>query len=580
MINYKIIGDNSESIVDVVLNNRNLTISEVEEIVNPSIEEYDGMLLKNMQQGIDLLSSQITKPDVIGILVDPDNDGFCAAAEINEFITNELNHKNVKHLYHTKKVKSHGVDEEIYEEIINQKIQFVVITDAGSTKEDYEMIKKLHDEHGVKFLIIDHHMVEYTNNLQNVVLINHNQPGCKYPNKHLSGAAITYKFIQTYSKAFQIDIGNKYVDLAALSLISDMMDMKSLENRVIFNKGSLRKNITSPLLEMFIHSKKLAGDYLTIEQCGFAIAPLINSTIRSENQEDKELLFKSFYSICFVPSNKRGNQGAMENIQEEIIRRMGNIKSKNDKEVKSTTEKAHKYIEEKGLINDKVLMIDVTKLINSGQTGLLANKLISAYKRPIFLYRDKENEEGFVGGSCRGLKVKSFKDICLKSGLFEFCSGHDNSFGHTIRKDKLEALKTYFNDSLSDLELEEEVVVDAAYRIEVPFEDVKQIAEFKDLWCKNISEPTFIIKDVQLDTSNIMKIGNAEYVFRLNNTSYNKKFCSLQWIEDFTKQNIEDKKAKYPFKSSLLLCDLVARFRQNEKGYYYIDIIDGKSKLL
>ena len=422
-------------------------------------------------------------------------------------------------------------------------------------------------------------MPEYENDLENVVLINHNQNDCNYPNKYLSGGAITYKFIQTYSKAFQIDIGNKYIDLAALSLISDMMDMKnSLENRVIFNTGSTKKNITSPLLEAFIDNKKLTGDYLTIEQCGFAIAPLINSTIRSENQEDKEMLFKSFYSICFVPSTKRGNMGAMENIQEEILRRMTNTKSKNDKEVKTTTEKIHKYIEYNELINDKVLIIDVTEFTDNGQTGLLANKLISSYKRPILLYRDRE--EGLVGGSCRGIKVESFKKICLESGLFEFCSGHENSFGHTIKRENLPLLKEYFNNTLYDLELEDTAIVDAAYRIEVPFEDIKQIANFKDLWCKDISEPTFIIKDIQLDTSKIMKIGNAEYIFRINNMSYNKKFCSLKWIEEFTHQEIEDKKAKYPFKPSLILCDLIVRFRQNDKGYYYIDIIDSKTKII
>ena len=72
MINYKLIGYNSESIVDVVLNNRDLTIQEVEEIVNPSISEYDGMLLKNMKRGIELLHNEINKGVVCGIVIDPD----------------------------------------------------------------------------------------------------------------------------------------------------------------------------------------------------------------------------------------------------------------------------------------------------------------------------------------------------------------------------------------------------------------------------------------------------------------------------------------------------------------------------
>ena len=130
--------------------------------------------------------------------------------------------------------------------------------------------------------------------------------------------------------------------------------------------------------------------------------------------------------------------------------------------------------------------------------------------------------------------------------------------------------------------IEDVVEVDAAYKSTVPLRDIESINLIWDLWCNDIKEPLFLIKDIQVDTSKIMKLGNAEYFFRVDNMSYNKKFCSKVWIEEFTKQELTDqnKKTKYPFKPSILLCDLVVKFKSNDKGYYYVDIVDASSSLI
>ena len=581
MIKYKLIGSTNENIIDCVLENRGLTRSQVNEILEPSIEEYDGMLFRNMKIGIDMLHKAIENNINIGIVVDTDCDGYCSSSMIQEFITKDLSYPNVKLLFHEEHVKSHGIDEEIYNKIIDLNIQLVITPDAGSTNTDYEYMSELNSEYKTKFLILDHHGVEYDNTLEDLVLINYNHTDCNYPNKFLSGAAVTYKFIQTYAKLHNINIDSKYIDIAALSLVSDMMNLRdSIENRVILNNGSLKVNITSPLMQQFIVSKGLKGKRISIEDYAFSIASLINATIREGSQEDKELLLKSFYNVCFVQSNKRGSFGALEEIGLEVMRRMSNNKSKQDKPVKLAADKIMKHIEENNMLNDKVIMLDVTNILDSSVTGLVSNRLLGILKRPIMLYKDIE--DGLVGGSCRGIKVDSFKNICLQSNLFTFCSGHDNSLGHNIHKDNLGKLKEYFNEKIKDLVIEDVVEVDAAYKSTVPLRDIESINLIWDLWCNDIKEPLFLIKDIQVDTSKIMKLGNAEYFFRVDNMSYNKKFCSKVWIEEFTKQELTDqnKKTKYPFKPSILLCDLVVKFKSNDKGYYYVDIVDASSSLI
>ena len=114
MIRYKLIGSTNENIIDCVLENRGLTRSQVNEILEPSIEEYDGMLFRNMKIGIDMLHKAIENNINIGIVVDTDCDGYCSSSMIQEFITKDLSYPNVKLLFHEEHVKSHGIDEEIY----------------------------------------------------------------------------------------------------------------------------------------------------------------------------------------------------------------------------------------------------------------------------------------------------------------------------------------------------------------------------------------------------------------------------------------------------------------------------------
>lgn len=572
---YKEIGSKNPDIVLTVLENRNLTTDEVNEILNPTIEEYNPTLMKNMDKGIKSLEDAIGNKLKIGILQDPDCDGLLSASMIHNYITEELNYKNVEVIFHVKFTKSHGLDTEIVDYIKEKEIGFMILPDAGSTLQDYNNIKLMPN---IQFLILDHHNVEWPYDLDNAILINPHQKYCNYPNKFLSGAAVTYKFIEAFSQDVN-NLENKYVDIAACSLISDMMNMLSLENRLLLYRGTLKDNITSPLIQSFIVAKGLQGDYLSIENIAFSISSNINGLIRVGSQEDKELLFRSVYGTELVKSNKRGSYGAMEMIQDEVIRRMTNSKSKQDKSVKLAVEKIKESIENNNMLDDKVLMLDVNNIMDNSITGLVANKVLNEIShRPTLFYRHKKKDSNIVGGSARAIGVDDFKGICQSSNLFEYVSGHTGAFGFEIKEDKLSSLKEYFNNKLSDVEFEKEVMVDAIYNIEVPSEDIEDIANLNDLWCNQIQEPKFVIKNVILDTSKILKIGNATYSFKVGNMSFTKNFGSKVFIETFAKEEMIDKKAKFPFSSKKIKCDILCKFRKNTQGYYYIEIVDAETK--
>jgi len=577
MFNYKIKGATKGDIYGIVLENRFLTEKQAEDLINPEkegVKEHDPFLFKNMKMGVLQLRESIRFKKKIGIVVDPDVDGYSATAMLHDFIINKIGYKNCEVLFHKKNVKSHGVDTDVVNQTIKNQIDFLILPDAGSSESDFKEMQKLFKK-GIKVLVIDHHGVEYDYDItkgEDITMINYNQKGCEYPNKYLSGCAVTYKFITACSSLLSIPYrNNEYIDLVALTLVSDMMNLRdSLENRLLLKIGSDKKNIQNLFINSFIEEKKLVGDKLSFVDYAFNIAPLINGTIRTGSQKDKEMLFKAFFEDVQVESGKRGCKGQLAPIQTEIIRIMGNNKNRQDKKIKDVKPNITEIVKKD---DNKVVFIDIGDMVDSSMTGVLANKVLyDTVKRPLFLYREKAGEECTVGGSARGYKVDSLKDLCKETGLFNFVSGHDNAHGFEMPKDNIEEAIKALNEKLKDIDFTDFLEVDRVYEKAVNYNDVKKIADKSDLFCKEIPEPIFLVKNVKLHTNDIRPINNCTYGFKIGDVSFTKNFGSKVWYQSATLLDQLD------FGGDIV-ADIEVKFRKNTKGFYYCEIGEMHSRI-
>ena len=105
-----------------------------------------------------------------------------------------------------------------------------LVPDAGTN--DIEPCKAL-NKAGIDVIILDHHIAETENPYAIVV----NNQTCGYTNKEFSGAGITYKFLQAIDEELWTSFADKYIDLAAIGNIADVMDMRSYETKYIADKG-------------------------------------------------------------------------------------------------------------------------------------------------------------------------------------------------------------------------------------------------------------------------------------------------------------------------------------------------------
>lgn len=261
----------------------------------------------------------------------------------------------------------------------------VILPDSSTN--DVDQMRELLNR-GCSIVCMDHHEADnYLEDEDNLVIIN-NQIIDGYTNKDLSAAGVVWQVCRAYDLIFETEYAEKYIDLAALGCLSDMMDYRSIETKAIVSLGL--KNIKSPFFYYMTEKNKYRIDtkmgginYMSI---AFYVTPFINAIVRSGTMEEKDLVFKSFlsmYAFEKIESGKRGHKGELVPRVEEAVRIATNVKARQTKLQDSTMALLEKRIQSDGLSNNSIIVLacepgEVEKNI----AGLVANKIQAKYQRP------------------------------------------------------------------------------------------------------------------------------------------------------------------------------------------------------
>ena len=474
-------------------------IKDVEGYLNPNVSFYDDPFdYVNIEKAIEIFNKHVNKKDLVGIVMDSDMDGACSAAIIDMFC-HQMG-MDTKIYFHSG--KQHGLHDKI-EEIIKDRLSFIIIPDAGTNDiEDCKLIKKNNKECDI--LILDHHEVLYENPY--AVVIN-NQLG--NVNKALSGAGVTYKFVEAYSH-FKGIVPNQYEDIVAISIVSDICDLTSLENRTFLYYGfKYPKNLF--LINLFDTVCKYRG--VCPEAIGWDISPLANALARMDEQE-----YKTFFFECLT---------GRRNDYENSIKEMKRIKRKQDTLVKQITNEI-----ESNLNLDHKVIIGFTEPENKEIIGLIANKFTGKYRKPTILLREM-NSTAWTGSLRSPIDLL---EVINKSKLAQ-CMGHGAACGITVKKANLNKLAKFLDNLDIEIDPEYEVAGELTLK-DITLNLAQEIIDNKILWGKNIEKPQFYIS---LDNPNVDIFKKSTTTIKLtkDGISFIKFFCSEEMIDQF--QNLNNK---------------------------------------
>ena len=342
--------DRMLSAVEQVLFNRGILPENVEHYLNTTDADIlNPAMITNIDQGARVLVQHIAQGDKVLIQIDSDCDGYTSAAALINYLNRLFPgfvQTNVYYRIHTG--KQHG----ILLETIPEDVKLVIAPDSSSN--DYEVHEELKSR-GVDVLVIDHHEADKIS--ENAVIINNQL--CDYPTKSLSGVGMVYKFCSYMDELLNVDYADDYLDLVALGMVADMMDLRDFETRHLITRGL--ENIRNPYFKGMVDKQAYSlKDGISPIGVAFYIAPYVNATIRMGTQEEKLMLFESmldYRGYELVPSTKRGCKGQTETRVEQACRNCTNIKNRQTKARDAALENIERIIKEKNLLENKILAI-------------------------------------------------------------------------------------------------------------------------------------------------------------------------------------------------------------------------------
>lgn len=516
-------------------------VFDTENFLHPTEKNLeDPFKLNNIEKAANVLLNHISKDNNILIVVDCDEDGFTSSAMLWNYLKLCFPHLKLQFKIH--EGKAHGL-EDLIEEILQEGwADLVIEPDAGSNDEEFH--KEL-CEAGIECIVLDHHMADKESDYAIVV---NNQLSENYPNKDLCGGGVVFKFLQVLDFILKTDKSKNFIDLAAVALIGDMMNINNLENRYIIFTGL--KNIKNVGLKALVDKQSFSikdKDNLTPNDISFYITPLVNAVIRVGRKTEKETLFKAFIDgEKMVPKISRNKvvEGQFESIAEQNARNCVNARSRQNRALEKAIDEIDFTILKNGLNDNKIIVAEIDDdNIDSTLTGLLAMKIMAKYKKPVLLGRfdDYNIFKGSARGDGKG-NLKDLRQFLLDSNYFEYAEGHPLAFGHAIKEENIENFINYANNKLKDVDLSEGVyeidfVVDKSNR-EILSKLILELNQDITIFGKGCEEPLIAVEDLEINQDNISICGSNQDTIRIQKDEVTYiKFKSKDLIEELNNMN-------------------------------------------
>lgn len=423
-MNYELRGsmDRRLTPLQTIFRNRGMeySIESIKHYIDPTVDDLlSDETIDNLQEGAKLLMKHINNGSKILLVVDEDCDGYTSSAFLLNYLYKifpsfVLN--NIRYIVHPG--KAHGIP-------IDQIKDEALVIAPDSSSNEFEIHEELANR-GIEILVIDHHEAPEYSKYACVI----NNQLSEYSNKSLSGAGMVYKFCKYLDKLGNFNYADTLLDVAALGIVGDMMDLRPQETRYITKAGF--EQILNPFIQaMTIKQEYSIKGKLNPHRAAFYIVPGINAVTRIGTIEEKLVLFESmldFKANTLVESTKRGAFGGeQETLVEQSCRNCTNIRNRQNRMKEQIVAEVDNIIKSKNLLENKLLIIKLSNPANVGITGLVANQIANKYQRPtLILNRRTQTGEITWEGSGRNFSnspIQNLRTLVENTGLAMYALG-------------------------------------------------------------------------------------------------------------------------------------------------------------
>lgn len=448
------------------------TVDKAREFLNPSIEHlHEPSLLKGIPEAVERLQRAIDNGEKVLIWGDYDVDGTTGTTLLRRAIQ-ILGGISTFHIPH-RFTEGYGVNIPALQAAQADGVTLAITVDCGIRSfEPLEWAK----ENGLDVIVTDHHLSdEARGNPPAYAVVNPNQPGCPYPDKHLAGVGVAFKLAHALLRQNDKEhLVPAFMKIAAIGTVADIMKLTG-ENRAIVALG-LRDlpNTKNFGLKALMEVADCTSE-MTSMHIGFRIAPRINAAGRMDAAKQIVELFEtdSFDEARKLAQALDGRNKERQKVQQEIT----------EKALLATTNLA-----------DAKFIVVSGEGWHRGVIGLAASRIAERLHRPTIVL---SSENGSSHGSARSIGNFHLLDALESCGhLFDQFGGHAAAAGMKIPTDRIEdlckALDAYAASILSEEDLLPTLNIDArlsADTLSLPI--LKELDQFEPFGAGN-PKPVFV----------------------------------------------------------------------------------------
>lgn len=412
--------ENDSEIIEAILDSRG--IEDIAKFLKPEIEDMISFdKLKGLDEAYRIIDDAVTMGERFLVLADVDADGCCSNAIITRYL--RKCGAEVECIINDGKV--HGAEH--LDLSLLDDIDVMIIVDSLNNDPDvYQRIINT----GTKLVVFDHHLPEprlLDANLDFVLVSSAND----YPNEHLSGAGVCMKYVLYADEMNLTDYSDDLWVYAAIGLIADMSSMAEPENRYMAYRGLAQ--FRNPMVQ------KMVGNYTFDSQSvSFSIGPLVNAAMRMHENEKAMNVF-------------------LAEDEDEIDELVKDLKNCREDQNNVVAELLDGLLEQgESQLDRKCMFFMLDNDTDAEITGLIGNKLLAMYQRPLFILKRRD---GQYAGSMRSMGTENFLEIANGTGLC-LCQGHPNAAGAFIDVNDFEQFQAVIEEELKDIEFSVNIEAD------------------------------------------------------------------------------------------------------------------------
>ena len=457
-------------------------VTDIEQFLHPNGKGLDHYSqYENIRNAVNLIKYHYLNGNKVYILSDSgDVDGVTSACIMYDYLK-RLN-KDWKVIILVHKGKERGLqDDELFEKLLNDKDdKLLIIPDSGTN--DKDRVNELYFHNNIDVLVADHHNLDTP--IEQGVLVN-NQMG--NVSKCGSGCLVTHKVLQALDAEFNKHYSKDYVDIVALSLVADIMNMSDLQNRTYYYFGlekidRVKNSFLRQLIEDYIGDKEY-----TQRDIAFKIVPKLNAVSRSSNQKLKQKVFKAFLGLTDV----------------EDVSLL--CKDAHAEQVKIVNDIVEQNVDDIDYSNKLIVVANDT--IQRNYAGLIASKLSNGH--PIIVGRI--HGDNLIGSFRSPIDID---DTLVNNPLINWKRGHVWASGIELPAKNIQPLVDYYNN-LEELPQPTTTVLYSCPISKIPHKVFEDFNKYPNIYGQGLPTPKLHVYNIKFNSKDIQVLGSNERTLKL-----------------------------------------------------------------